>query len=79
MREKEGFPPEMVDIIVMILLAYLFICVFILNIRDLEIFILAGVMIICLELYRFFLRHKINVRPQPLRKDDRKLLRVRGR
>jgi hypothetical protein len=61
MREKAGFPPEMVDIIVMILLAYLFICVFILNIRSLEIFILAGVMLIILELYRFFLKHKIKV------------------
>jgi hypothetical protein len=61
MGKNAGFPPEMVDTIILILLAYLFICIFILNIRNLEIFIFAGVMIIFLELYRFFLKHKINV------------------
>jgi hypothetical protein len=61
MREKAGFPPEMVDTIILILLAYLFVCIFILNIRNLGIFIFAGLLLIVLELYRFFLKHKINV------------------
>jgi hypothetical protein len=54
--------PEMVPAIINIFLAFLFISLFILHVRKLELFILVGVMLIFLELYRFSLRHKNNVR-----------------